>query len=397
MLRVFVSDPLLDDAPLSWVRYARDGRIAARGRDVRKRWPADPDVEVVLAAAHVRVVALALPPLPAGRLRQAVQFALEDQMATAAQESAIAIARSDDRVLAALATSSVIASIRAALPRVARIVPESALAPRAANGWQWYESAGGGGFVVRDDASAFAVGACAARIPDELAAALATAQRAGVAPDVVHSAVLTDAAALANASQATGTRFVAAPAWHWEEAEAAAFALAPDFVERTAERAPARGAGRFRPALVLAALALALHVGGLLTQWAWLALADWRISRTIVREAQVAGIADISSTAAATRAVMRENTTLRHRAAQPAPEDALPLLARAAPAVTTLPPNAVKSMTYANAAWTLELTGVDGDLVSRMARALDTAGVRAVAAPVAGGTRMRLTLDVPYR
>ena len=94
---------------------------------------------------------------------------------------------------------------------------------------------------------------------------------------------------------------------------------------------------------------------------------------------------------------MRENAALHHRAAQFAPEDALPLLARAGPAISALPVNSVKSMTYANAAWTVELTGVDARLVSRVARALDSAGVRAVAAPVAGGVRMRLTLDVPYR
>jgi hypothetical protein len=397
MLRPFVSHPVHDDVPLSWVRYARDGRIVARGRDVKERWPADPDVEVVLAAAQVRIVALALPPMPAGRLRQAVQFALEDQVASAAQESAIAIALTGDRVLAAIATSTVIASIKAMLPRVSRIVPESSLARPTGKGWHWYESAGGGGFVVRDDASAFAVGAYEGRIPAELAAALAATERAGTAPDVVRSAVLADAAALASASQATGVRFVAAPAWRWEEADDAAFACAPDFVERPQARAPVRGAGRFRAALVLAGLALALHLGGLLTQWAWLSIADWRISRTVVREAQAAGIADVTSAAAATRAVMRDNRTLRHRAAQATPEDALPLLARAAPAVSALPPNAVKSMTYANAAWTLELTGVDAEVVSRVARALDSAGVRAIAAPVSGGTRMRLTLDVPYR
>ena len=44
------------------------------------RWPSDANVEIVLAAAHARLAALQLPPMPHNRLRDAARFALEDQI-----------------------------------------------------------------------------------------------------------------------------------------------------------------------------------------------------------------------------------------------------------------------------------------------------------------------------
>ena len=70
----------------------------------------------------------------------------------------------------------------------------------------------------------------------------------------------------------------------------------------------------------------------------------------------------------------------------------MPLLARAAPVIATLPAGALKSATYANNAWTLEFANVDAQSVSRVARALARAGIDAVSAPTASGTRMRLAL-----
>jgi len=105
----------------------------------------------------------------------------------------------------------------------------------------------------------------------------------------------------------------------------------------------------------------------------------------------------VTSGEAAAAALATRNATLMHRAGKHAPQDALPLLARAAPAIGALQRGTLKSMTYAGDAWTVELVGVDAESVSRLARALDDQGVRAVSASVAGGTRMRLTLDAPYR
>ena len=403
MIRVFLSAPPNADRADSWVRYAADGRPVARGRDVPSRWPTDATVEVVLAADQLRLAALDLPLMPRSRLRSATQYALEDQMATAAEDSAIAVAQTEARkgVIAAIAADALIRAIAAHSRRIVRVIPESALAPPA-EGWVWCASAGGGGFVRRDDGSAFAVGSGNdGELPAELRAALAQAKRAGVAPAVVHAALPGTAGELASWSQAAGLPFVSTPAWHWERATAAAFAAAPDFLEGDPPAATMASGSRavrwFRPALVLAALALGIHFGALLVQWGWLNLVDWRLSQALVAQATAAGMTSATTPLAASAAIARQNADLRHRASRSAPTDALPLLARAAPSIARLPAGSLKSATYANDAWTIELVKLDAQAVSRVTRALGLVGVDAVSAPIAGGTRMRLTLDATAR
>ena len=399
MLRVLLSAPPVADRAESWVRYAADGRVAARGRDVPSRWPVDANLEIVLAAAQVRLASLALPPMPRNRLRQAARYALEDQMATAADESSIAVAPPgpSDTLVAAIASETLIRAIAAHPRLIVRIVPEPALAPHD-DGWTWCASAAGSGFVRRADGSAFAVGTGSDRnLPAELHAALAQARRAGVAPTAVRAALPADAKQLAHWSQAAAVPFITAPAWHWERATPAVFAAAPDFMAddapRNGTRSDSRVAPWFRPALTLGALALLIHACGLLMQWTWLNFVDWRLSRALVAEAAAGGLPTAATPTAAVAAIARRNAELRHRASKSAADDALPLLARAAPSIAGLPGGTLRSATYANSAWTIEFGKLDPESVSRVTRALGRAGIDAVSAPTAGGTRMRLTLD----
>ena len=403
MLRVFLSGLLQPDRADPWVRFAADGRPIAHGRDVPARWPADGPVEAIVAADRVRLVALALPPMPRNRLRAAARYALEDQLATAAEEAAIAVAPSrSGAVLAAVASDPLVRSIATAPRRVARILPESALAPHG-DAWTWCASAAGGSFVRRSDGSAFAVGAPdpGEALPPEWSIALAQAARAGSAPATVHVAFACDAAQLARWSQASGVAFVAAPAWQWESATPAAFAAAPDFLaderREDASARPATAARALRPALLLAALALVLHVGALAAQRAWLGVENWRVARALVDEAAAARLPGAATPAAAAAAIARRHAELRHRATQSAPGDALPLLARAAPALGALPAGALRSAHYAADAWTLELGKLDGATLARALHALGAAGIDALAAPAAGGTRMRLVLAATAR
>ena len=395
MLRVFLAAPPSADRAEPWVRYGSDGRAVARGRDVPARWPSDASVEVVVAAAMTRVVALALPPMPRNRLPAAVRYALEDQMATSADDAAIAVTAAENGVIAAIAMRQSIDAIRASVARVTRIVPESALAPRS-DGWTWCASAANGGFVRRADGSAFAVGVSdGGALPPELDAALAAAAHSGGAPAAVYVGLSASEQQLARWSRDAGVPFVAAPVWRWDEAPAATFAAAPDFLATDAPAgAPAasNAARAFRPALAIATAALVLLAAGLLVERAWLAVEQWQASRALMQEAASARLAEASTPAAAAAAIARANAQARHRAGKAAPGDAVPLLARAAPVIATLPAGALKSATYANDAWTLELANVDAQSVSRAARALAHAGIDAVSAPTASGVRMRLAL-----
>jgi type II secretion system protein L len=404
MLRVFLPAPPRADRADRWVRCNAEGRVIARGQDLPSHWPADPAIDVVLAAGQVRLIALALPPMPRERLRGAVRYALDDQIATAPDESSIAIAEPrDGRCLVAVASERLVRALSAHDRRIARIVPESALAPTA-DGWIWCASSAGDGFVRRADGSAFAVQAIdkdGGSLPHELTAAIAQATRAHAAPANVHVAFPADAPQLAHWSRACAVPFVAAPTWQWEQASSATFAAAPDFLrDATRGEAQAKRSSTmrtFRPALILAGLALAIHLAGLVAEWSWLNVENWRLSRALVHEAAAAQLPDASDASAAFHAIARQNALLRHRAWQSAPADALPLLARAAPALGTLPFRALRSARYSGNAWTLELGSVDPLHVSQTTRRLADAGIDAVTAPTTGGMRMRLSLGSTAR
>jgi hypothetical protein len=400
MLRVFLAAAPASERSDPWARYGADGRLIGTGNDVPARWPADAALEVVLAASHVRIAALDLPPMPPNRLRQAARYALEDQMAAGADEAVVAVAPSGKPTIAAIASRALIDAIAAHERRIGRIVPESALAPRNP-GWTWYVSGAEGGFVKRDDGSAFAVSSARTDdLPPELQAAIAQARRTGVAPAIVHAAMKVEPEQLAHWSKATSASFVAAPPWRWEDAPATAFSAAPDFLATDVTVKSAGGDMRalrlFRPAIALVALAIALHIGAALSQWAWLGLTEWRLSRQLTVLAASAGL-PAGSAAAAAAAILRRNAELRHAAAKPAAADPLPLLARAANALGDLPPGTLRSASYADDAWTLELGKLDADATSGLMRALGQAGMNPVAAPTSSGIRMRMTLDAAAR
>lgn len=403
MLRVFLPAPPRADRADRWIRVNADGRIVDRGQDVPSRWPADAAIEAVLAADQVRVIALALPPMPRERLRGAVRYALEDRIATPLDESAIAIAEPrNGTCVVAVASAALIRETTNHERRFARIVSESALAPLA-DGWTWCASSAGDGFVRRHDGSAFAVQGIDddGSLPAELAAALAQAKRANDAPASVHAAFAAEPSRLAQWTQASGVPFASAPAWQWDQVNEAAYASAPDFLrdaQRTEGKSASASAWRtFRPALVLAALALAIHLGGLIVQWSWLGVERWRLAGALVDTAKAAQLPDAQSTDAAAQAISRQYSAARHRASQPAPADALPLLARAAPALAELPAGALRSARYAGDAWTVDLVKLDASTLSRLERRLGDAGLDALAAPASGGTRMRLSLAATAR
>jgi hypothetical protein len=80
---------------------------------------------------------------------------------------------------------------------------------------------------------------------------------------------------------------------------------------------------------------------------------------------------------------------VRHAQGLPTPDDAMPLLARATPALAGLPAGAVKSATYADGHWTLDLLRPDAAIIADLDARLRAAGVPALMATSATGTRVR--------
>jgi hypothetical protein len=69
------------------------------------------------------------------------------------------------------------------------------------------------------------------------------------------------------------------------------------------------------------------------------------------------------------------------------------LLARAAPALATLPAGSVRSLRYADGHVVLELQKSDAAQIAHVQRELQGRGLTAIAAATATGARLRLGID----
>jgi len=387
---------LIDVAPTAaqavpWALYDAQQRLARSGLDAAAAWPAADAREAVLAASAVRLAHVVLPPMPADRVPAAAAFALEDRLAGPAQAQHLVAAprQRDGSVIVAIAARALLAPLQGAFDRV---VAEPSAAPIPPAGtWRWYASGAAGGFVRRPDGSAFAVGAPAREgpVPPELALPLASATRASSRTRVEVAFPVEDAQLRAW----SGAPFARAPMWRWDQ-DGAALAAATDLLQgefsrqKRAPRATART--QFRWAIRLAVAALALHVGATTIDWAWLRYQSWRVSRAIVATAHDAGAGEAADADAAALALGKRFADARHRAGETAPGDALPLLARAAPALAALPASALKSATYASGTWTFDLGKLDPLLVRNADRDLAAAGLATLSATTAAGTRVRV-------
>jgi general secretion pathway protein L len=398
----------LDAAPdagrdAEWTLFDAADRAVRSGRGRRPDWPAADAVDAVIAAALGRLVTLTLPPLPAARAASAVAFALEDQLAGAPEDSHIALGpqAADGKLRVAIISDAWMRAFNAASARSGirwrRIVLESDLAQPPAAGWCWCAAAADRpGFLRTSDGATLAVGpATGTAPPEELVLAVngGRAQRpvrvradvAGATPEL-----------LTQAKAATGVEFVAGTPWRWSAASADAWQAAINL--QTAQDASAAAAARvdvqrlLRPALWIAACALGIHVLASVGQWSWLSWQSLQVQRELASLAQTAAPEEAASAAPAV-AIARRDAQLRHRAGLIADDDALPLLARAAPAMASLPAGTIRSLRFADGHVVFELQKLDASQPARVQRDLQQAGLVTIAAPVASGVRLRVGLD----
>jgi hypothetical protein len=375
-----------------WALFDDNESVVQSGRGTPDSWPAAQRREAVLAASCVRIVGLQLPPLPTDRLAAATSFALEDQLAGPAEEQHIAVSlqRPDGAVEAIVASRSLVADLA---PHFDRILAEPALAPRpAAQHWRWFASGAGGGFVRRPDGSAFATSEHGG-IPPELMLALDHASHRESRPLAVEAAFVPDARTQSEFAKLAGTSLVPIAVWRWNGSGRAALAQAADM--RQGEFAPSvpdrvTGALRlFRWAAALAAVAIVVHVVASIGEWTSLRVEGWRVRSAL---ATLAGELGASGTDVPATAIGRRHAEVRHRAGLAAPADALPLLARAAPALAALPSGVLKSATYGDGHWTFDFAKLDADAVGRLELQMAGAGLATVQATNASGARMRVSL-----
>jgi type II secretion system protein L len=399
LLRVRFDAPPNATASQPWALYDASGLLLRTGNDPPDRWPVAEAAEAVVGASSARVAVVVLPPLPPTRLRAAAAFAVEDQVAgtPATQHLAVAQQAPGGSVRVLVVEHDLVRDVVAlpaaipGLPAWRRVVAEPELAP-VDEAWHWCaeDAPDGPAFVRFGDGSAIAIAPpTTGALPVELQRLI---ERRQPAPESIAVHATVPDTLLAQWAVASGIPFVARPAWRWAESTPAAFAAATDllqgdFAPVTTARAPARGR-LWRPALAIGIAALALHVSATLAEWAWLRIDAAREAQAWRMLATDAGVA-VDETTDARAALARRFAELRHANGLAAPGDALPLLARAAPALSRLPRGALKSASYSAGAWTIELASLEPEALRDFDAGMKAAGLPALIARTGGGVRAR--------
>ncbi len=393
---------VLDAAPLAtradvWALFDPHGHRLQSGHGVPASWPDAQRREAVLAASRVRVTALTLPPMPADRVANAAAFALEDAFARPASEHAMHASPRDahGHVVVTVTERTFVDTLARDFSRV---IAEPALAPLPRPGhWLWLPSATLDTFIRQPDGAAFVVSnpRDGMALPAELAMALAQRGPGLPPPKAVDVAFAVTDAQLEAWSLTSRIPFHRAEPWRWDR-DGALFDTLPDLGPRTGGDAASRdqsAAGRtLRRAGAIAGAALIGAVLATIVQWSWLRFDGWRTARAIVATANEAGITNVEDADAAAAALTRRWTDARHRTGLAVPGDALPLLARVAPALGALPQGTLKSATFGPGQWTFDLAVMDPAALAAFESQLANAGLRALAATNASGTRLRATL-----
>jgi hypothetical protein len=402
-LRVLLSAPPAPARADEWALFDASGVLVRSGRDPPSGWPAADRTEYVVGAERIRIATTILPPLAAQRVAAAAAFALEDQFATpaGAQHLAAAPQAPDGLVRVVVVDRALLQSLCAGgAGAPARVIAEPELAPVTA-GWRWCVAATGSGFVRFADGFALPVGPVGPdhSLPAELAVALAHARRAGTVPSRIEVDAGFDATALAQWQAETAIPFTAGRPWRWAEASAADFAAATELRlhadAAVAPEAPARYGRLFVPALWIAAAALGVHALATIGEWTWLEVETWRQARAWSALADAAGVssADATTPAAARASLARRYADLQHVKGLTAPADALPLLARAAPVLARLPAGALKSATFADGHWTLDVQNLDAATLGELDARWKLAGLVPLTASTAAGQRVRIGMS----
>jgi len=282
-LRVRIPDAPFDPrVECSWVLHDPVGRLLSAGDDPVAAMPAAARVELIAPASRVLLTQTVLPNRGRQRLREALRFAVEDRITVEPERVHVALG---PRVSDSIHTVAVVdrnwlrewidAFTAANLPPRSVFV-ETCLPPLDADAWTLV-SHRGGAFVRTGPASGMALDIVDSHAPPSILKLAInetedeSKQENGVGRPaaLIVCAEPSDMPDLDSWSMALGTPCIGREAWDWTQAQSdkGIDLLQGEF----APPAPAREfLPRLRPALVIAALILAVHIAGTATHWAML-------------------------------------------------------------------------------------------------------------------------------
>jgi general secretion pathway protein L len=399
VLRFYLDRMPETDAEFSWALYGSAGQLERSGEGAPEEWPDAASVEAIIAASLVRLARVSLPRLSEDQLRSALPYAVEEKLAGEAEANHVAPGprATDGSTPVAIVSKPWLHQALAALSErgvtVSRLLPENGLPTREADEWMWIDNPANG-FVLTDEGASFAVDHTDAGLPPALGLALDARNLRGTGQAKVRCHTETQRwPAIAQALHAYGAEGSAAGAWDWRRAGSAAFASAIDmrFGEfALSERTGGASVWRLlRPAGWLAGAALLLHVVSTLGHWANV---QWQLRGLDgeLRALYARAFPEAPSGSALIADFMRQYSSSRHQRGEAAPDDVLPLLSRALPALRNAGVTDWRSATYADHVLTLEYPRIPAPKLRELEAALRDVEVSCLAADFEGGTRLRL-------
>ena len=351
-LRVCIPEDLPNaGVTCAWVLWDAHGSVTRSGSDSISALPAAGHIELVAPASRVLLTQTSLPERSRQRLRRLLRFAIESHITVEPERVHAALGPRLTKGVHAVAVidrewlDSWIRAFRDADRAPRSMLVETCLAPLESDAWTviWNDRQS---FVRTGPASGMALDAASgASPPAMLQLALQEAVQKNVSPDqILVCAEAHQLPDLARWSSELGVRCVSAEAWDWKQSSGT-----PAIELLQGEFAPT-GRGRellprLRPAMIISALIITIHILGTFAHWAFLSYEKSRL------QAEMRGLFQTSFPAAQvivnpSLQMRRKLNALRQASGEAQRSDFLPLLAQATSAMESSAQTHLKSISY---------------------------------------------------
>lgn len=379
-LQIHLPERWPDDERVRWSRRA-GGRMEDGACAVREVPSAD-EIIVVVPAARVAFARARLPRGPVAKLARLAPFAIEDAIAPSPESVRTALVRhlgAGEWLVAVVEREwleRALAELAAEGAEPDRVILESALVPCDPGSWSvvWH---GSGGFAVLDGTEAIALDASLDGRPP-LVLKLAADERRGRADAPRSVRVLAAGGAelpdLAKWSESLHAPVSAAGRWQPESIDARRIATIDLLADAGASGwRDSNWLAQLRPAALIAGIVLGVH--GLLTVGDWLRLRYEAGALRTAAEAQFRrAFPDARTVVDPALQMGRGVAGLRRAAGEPDAADAIPLLARLAPALRAANVR-TQALKYERGQMELELALPAGDSREALAARLRAPGL----------------------
>lgn len=391
-----------DHAACAWV-LVEGSSMLSRGQGAPATWPHADTRIAIISAARARVLRLTLPDLPTPQFQAALAYAVETRVAgdPAAQYLAAGLREADGKRRVVVVERDWLRHALAALAglgvRPQRLVAEAELPEVPPGAWWWQRAAVGGYVLVGDDVLPIDEAGPDLAPP---AALLLTLERGSA--ERPRLLVVTGAEPSPEQQVSWARSLGVVIEWRgqatWqslpEERLLAAQSLLPDTKLGSATTPPLPPTHSLRWMAAALIVAAALHTAAGIADYLWL---RWRAHG--IEKAALALLVEQFPEAQATNSAFaafgEHYARARHAAGLPAPQDALPLLARTVPALAQLGDDKLRQAHFAGGRWTLDVPALEPAQRGQLTAALAQAGFSVIQAEQAGGLRLMLQETQP--